>query len=232
MKNLLLFLFFCISYNFSYAQKTEYSVQLGSGFFSFTGNGAATNSYEYSTQFNGNGVGNPLGKKYGFSIFGGGEFKHINKANFLYGAEVNYESLTSKVKIDTAVESFFIYSKTPVNATSYYVNKFLSLSPFIGKRFSHKHLSFDLKAGADLAFLLSNSLKVKYDENATEIVFAKDKKPVIDFRIRAGVCTYFKNIGLGIEYSKGINNWYTNDYQQMNATSSFLRFSIKYLIKK
>lgn len=231
MKNLLLVLILLISSQHSKSQKSEYSYQIGSGFFSYQGGGASKSTYEYHTQFNGNGIGNPYGKKSGFSIFCGFEFKRVNKSNFFYGAQLNYEILTAKNSVDTIVTSYFSYTKTSSNSTAYYRNNMIVLNPFFGKRLYYKKLIIDLNFGIDVGLLLNNNLSVKNNENGQGGEFYKNMKPNVDYRVRGGASIIYKRFGLELQYSKGIKNLYKSSFDEQKATSSFLRYTVKYLIR-
>jgi len=139
----LIFIAFALIYTLTNAsaQKTELKGSLNSGLFAFSGVSAQANTninYDDLTKsgYTNNPYGSDVGLSYGLSL----NIKRITRCNFIFGLDIGYEDLRSKILIDQ-IDGFNGSSTYQNNATgqTYLNNYFLNLYPFVGYRLiSHK----------------------------------------------------------------------------------------------
>ncbi len=222
-----------VSRQFSYAQKTEINFNAYSGLFSFRGDGSSStswinfNPYTSPDKF----TSNPYGKKSEFSYSLELQVQRVTKTKNIYGAGISFETLTSKVAIDTVTQNGFIYWQYSADGKTSLRNTFVTLNPFVGHRFSYRKISFDVLTGFDIAFCLTS----KETGNATasdKTIYTEDNdkaKPSIDFRPRIQIKTQLKKVGLLVGYSLGLTNYQTQNNPK--AYSSYLRLGLSYQLK-
>lgn len=228
----LLILFLNIT-TFSYAQETELSLHLNSGFFSFGGESASNYSHfnlsAVSPQENY--TNNPYGKKSGLSYGLGIQIQRVTARKMFYGFQPSFESLSSKIDIEYAFGDARIEldkGKTILN------HKFINLYPFIGKRYHFIDIiRTDISLGFDLGFCLSAKEKGKgIAVTGEKITTAKERSyPKRDLRPRIELVNHYRNYALSIGYSLGLTN-YTSGYVGANLVnkSRYLRIGFSYLI--
>ncbi|MEO7991714.1 MAG: hypothetical protein ABI663_19330 [Chryseolinea sp.] len=221
---------------FSYGQSTEISVQAGSGLFSFGGESATKTSFLNVSDISSipSYTNNPYGKYSGFSYGFGAQVQRISRSTLIYGLQVSYESLSSKVKIDGAYGKTN-WAPTIEDGETILTNNFVNLNPFIGKRFELKsNVKIDFKFGFDFAACLSS--KEKYDITTTQgdnITGSVERnKPNLDFRSRIEMVNYYKKVGFSIGYSYGLTN-YTSGLVGADRVnqSRYFRLGLSYIIK-
>jgi len=187
-KSFFIFLTLMVSQQFAYGQKTEINFNAYSGLFSFRGEGSSSSSWindnPYSTPEKN--TSNPYGKKSEFSYSLELQVQRVTKTKNVYGIGISFETLTSKVNIDTVTQNGYIYWKYSADGKTALKNTFVTLNPYVGHRYFYRKMSFDILAGFDLAFCLNS----KETGNATAsnksyVTVENDKtKPSIDFRPR------------------------------------------------
>lgn len=229
----LFFIVFALSIfvQFSYGQKIEVNFNAYSGLFSFYGNGATSNSWlnmnpyrspqKYTT--------NVYGKKSGFSYAFELQAQKIAKNKNIYGLGISFETLTSKVNINTITEEGIIYWQYPANGKTTLRNTFITLNPFIGHRFLYHKLTFDLLSGIDLAFCLQSREQGSATNNTKNYNLQSDNKienPLMDFRPRVQFKTQYDKFGFIAGYSFGLVNFQTQN--NTKAYTSFLKLGISY----
>lgn len=224
---------FLVSSQVSYGQKTEINLNAYGGLFSFRGEGSTAttwindNPYITPQKF----TSNPYGQKSEFSYSFELQGQRITKNKNIYGVGIGFETLTSRVSIDTALQEGFMNWKYSADGKATLKNTFLTLNPFVGHRFSYHKVSFDILTGFDLAFCV----KSKEDGNATasnKEVFTSENdksKPLIDFRPRVQIKTQLKQFGVIVGYSLGLTNFQTQ--YNPKAYSSYLRLGLSYQLK-
>ncbi len=157
--------------------------------------------------------------------------QRVTKTKNIYGAGISFETLTSKVAIDTVTENGFIYRQYSADGKTTLQNTFVTLNPFVGQRFSYRKINFDVLVGLDLAFCLKSQEKGNATaRNKTIYTADNDKaKPSIDFRPGIQIKTQFKEAGLLVGYSHGLTNYQTQN--SSSAYSSYLRLGLSYQLK-
>ncbi|HUZ59521.1 MAG TPA: hypothetical protein VMU83_12140 [Hanamia sp.] len=226
-----------ISVQFSYGQKTEINFNVYSGLFSFRGDGATSNSLIISYPFIpplAKFTENPYGRGTGFSYALGLQGQRLSKRKNIYGLEISFEELTSKVNIDRIlISGDFAEIQYPASGETKLKNTFITLNPFVGHRYSYHKITIDLLAGFDLAFCM----KSKEDGNATATtsnighfnVENQRTKPSIDLRPRIQIKTQINKFGFLAGYSLGLTN-YSPQYNS-KAYTSFLQLGLSYQLK-
>jgi hypothetical protein len=217
----------------SYGQKTELNFNAYSGLFSFRGGGATSNSWitAYTPSIPGTYTINPYGKKSDFSYSFELQGQRISRSKNIYGLGVGFETLKSKVNIDTVNGGDFAYFKVAANGKTVLENTFITLNPFVGRQYFYQKMRFDLLAGIDIAFCLKSKEVGKATTNDKDYIMVENDKakPSIDLRPRIQIQTRIKKFGFVAGYSLGLTN-----YQSQNkpkAYSSFLRVGLSYQLK-
>jgi len=229
---LCLAIIFLVSVNFSFGQKTEINFNAYSGLFSFRGNGTATNSSIGCSQFDPIWrTSNPYGQKSGFSYEFELQLQRVSKKHLIYGCGIGFETLQSKVHIDTSIFSAFIVNISPANGTTFLKNTFITVNPYIGHRFSFPKSSFDVLAGIDMGYCLKSS-ELIWSPSGTKVNPDEQNdltKPTIDFRARIQIKTQIKKFGFLAGYSLGVTNYQSQN--NLKAYTSFIRLGLSYQIK-
>lgn len=150
MQRILSVLFWVIGFSVAQGQHSEFSVQAGSGLFSFRGSGAVSQT--------GIAIGdpklvNPYGRSSGLSYGLAGQWQHIDPTGLIAGVQVGYESLTSQSAILYVSGDF---TRNPASGTVHLRNQYINLQPFVGKRFGAGQANLDVTAGVDVAYGLAS----------------------------------------------------------------------------
>lgn len=219
-------------------QKNEYSINAVSGLFSFRGSGAASADWIIDNPQKVPPViytRNPYGKKSAFSYSLELQFQRATNSNIIYGAALSFESLTSKVDIDTVFQNSFAGSVFPARGSTNLRNYFITLNPFAGYRFNKQKINFDFLAGIDLGACVNSREKGKAVDagsiNYFTVVTTDNQisKPAIDIRARMQLKVAYKKYGVLAGYSLGLTNYQRKN--NLKVYSSFIRFGLSYQIK-
>jgi len=202
---LLLFLFTAIIPFTLEAQQLQVHANLNSGFYSFHGSGTESLSRINGASYTNNPYGSKGGLSYGFSV----DVKKITTSKFIYGADLGYEMLRSKVKLD--YDDVIGDIASHFAGRTYLNTSFINLFPFLGRRLNEKGQPFDLIAGLDIGYVLSSKEDgdAKSTDNAQfHVETSVDRKHLnTDFRPRIQLSTDFNRIGCYIGYSYGLKSY-------------------------
>ena len=220
-----------------FAQKTEFRVQLNSGFFSFRGNGSSQSSHILCTneQLSSGYTNNPYGSKMGSSIGVSANLTRTSKHKFLYGTDIGFEIVRSKTDIQSVSTNSTSYSAT---GETFLVNKFINLYPYLGYRLINKKTKLDFTGGLDVAFCLQSKEKgtaIAYN-GTSGILFntSIDRKTInTDFRPRFQIAASYKKMGMYAGYSLGLKNYLSDVLgfpKVYEAYSNYLRLGLTYQI--
>ena len=160
--------------------------------------------------------------------------QRLTKKQNIYGLGIGFESLTSKVRIDSAVQEWDIYLFFPFSAETQLKNTFITLHPFVGHKITKGRLAFTITGGLDISFCLKSQ---ETGKNTSKLLVENDKaKPAIDFRPRLQLKTEYKRFGFLTGYSLGITNYSPGETlyhypNNLKAFSNFLRLGLSYKIK-
>lgn len=225
-----LFLFSLLAPLLSEAQQLEVRASLNSGFFSYMGDGA-----EFVSRINGKAyTNNPYGSRGGLSYGMSLNARKVTKSHFIYGADLGYEMLRSKVKLDYAeleIDVFVDYKgKTFLNTS------FVNLYPYFGSRLNFGGQTLDLVGGLDIGYVLSSREKgeaISQDQAHFHVETSRDRKDVkIDYRPRIQLSTEFDKLGLSIGYSHGLRNYQPSLVGiDADTYSRMLRIGLSYRLK-
>jgi len=219
-----------------FGQKTEYSVALNSGLFSFSGKSVQSTTFMIRSDnlkitYTNNPYGSQKGLCYGLS----GNVKRVSKKGFIVGFDLGFEQLRSKISIDAISgntgTSTYQYAATGKTFTEF---NFINLRPFIGYRLAAKSLNFDISVGFDVGFCL----KAKEDGSASATNGTNYKtstaRKMITTDIRPGLqlAVGYKKFGIYTGYYWGLKNYKAGYIGGTNdAYSRLLRFGVSYLLK-
>jgi hemolysin activation/secretion protein len=217
----------------SFAQKTETRIIFNSGLFSFSGQsaeGATFVNYNATTKsgYTNNSYGSNKALCYGFSL----QRNHITSWNFIFGFDLGYELLRSKILIDEVAD----YDGTsninyPATGKAFLNFGFLNFFPHVGFRIKAKNISFDITGGFELALKLksweSGGAKAS---DGTEIVTSTNNahSNLFDFRRRIQLAVNYKRISPYIGYSVGLVNYSNSSGGANDAFARMLRIGIAY----
>lgn len=239
MKKTFLIITLCVS-SFFFSQHAEISVGVNSGLFSFKGISAVNHSSINASDFSNAYTNNPYGTKSDLALGISLDYKYVLKNNLLWGANVGYENLRSKVNINQVIVNTLAFPATIVigesaaGKTNLIYNN-INFFPYLGYRMAVEKFNFDISAGADLAFILSAKDKGSAT-TANNITYetSLDRKTIsTDFRPRIQLNAQYKKYGLHVGYSFGTVN-YMKDYIGLGdyeAKSRMLRFGLTYQLK-
>lgn len=187
------------------AQQTEFRASLNSGFFSYRGNGAESVSRINNTAYANNPYGSKGGLCYGLSL----NLRRVAKSNFLFGADLSYEMLRSR--IDLKYSDIIGDIASQFEGKTYLNTSFINLFPYIGRRVKVVGQPFDLIGGLDVAYILSAREKgsaMSIDNSQLHIETSIDRKHIkTDIRPRVQLSTDLNKIGFYVGYSYGLRNY-------------------------
>ncbi|RZJ52233.1 MAG: hypothetical protein EOO44_12460 [Flavobacterium sp.] len=235
MKNILTSLFFILILSNTYGQKNELRVSLDSGLFSFSGGSAektsSINAFSSDTGYTNNPYGAKNGLCYGISL----NYKRVTKGNFVFGAGLGYENVSSKVAINAVNEQLISSGINRVDATGKTTLDMntINVNPFFGYRFNAEKLPIDLVAGFDFASILnSKECGDATDTNGMKYTTSVDRKTIsTETRPRIQISTDYKKFGIYLGYSFGLNNYKEGYVGGVNeAYSKIFRFGLTYRV--
>lgn len=230
MKYFYFFLFIVLIPVSSMAQQFEVRASLNSGFYSYRGSGAESVSRINGTSHTNNPYGSRGGLSYGLSL----NLRKVTKSNFILGADLGYEMLRSKVKLDYFDVIGDIASD--FEGRTYLNTSFVNLFPYLGGRFNINKQAFDLVGGIDIAHVLSAKEKgdAKSIDNAQfHIQTSRDRKNMkMDLRPRIQLSTDLDKIGLYVGYAHGVRNYQAGLIgMDVEAYSRMWRVGVTYRLK-
>ena len=214
----------------SMAQQLEVRASLNSGFYSYRGSGAESVSRINGTSYTNNPYGAKGGLSYGLSL----NLRKVTKSNFIFGADLGYEMLRSKVKLDYFDVIGDIASH--FEGRTYLNTSFINLFPYLGGRFNVNKQAFDLVGGLDIAHVLSAKEKgdaKSIDNSQFHIQTSRDRKNMkMDLRPRIQLSTDFGKMGLYAGYAHGVRNYQTGLIgMDVEAYSRIWRVGVTYRLK-
>jgi hypothetical protein len=202
---LILFFFVTLCSLSSRAQQLEIRASLNSGLYAYRGDGAASVSQINSTTYTNNPYGSVGGLSYGLSL----NLRKVTRSNFIFGADLGYEMLRSKVKLKYADVIGDIASE--FEGRTYLNTAFINLFPYLGRRFNINKQRFDLIGGVDIGNVLRSTEKgdaKSVDNSQFHIQTSVDRKMLkSDFRPRIQLSTDFDKFGVYFGYSLGLRNY-------------------------
>ncbi len=215
----------------TFAQKSQVAFHAGTGLFSYGGESATRSSFinlgdvpSVSSYTN-----NPYGKSSAFSYAFGVQLQRFTSKDFIYGIQLSYESLASKLTLDYAYGD--IAWSIREGETTLRTN-FINVFPSIGQRVKLiKGIDSDFLLGADFALALSAEEKYNLTTDQGDKLSGQNARhtPSFDFRPRIEFVTYYQNIGLSIGYSHGLTNYQSNlDGANRQVNARYLRFALSF----
>jgi hypothetical protein len=237
MKKVFFTLITVFVWTITFAQKTEFRVVMNSGLFSFTGKSAeAVSSINYAEAPNSAYTNNPYGSQQGLCYGISGNLKRVSKGNFLFGLDLGYERLRSKIAINL-INGYDGISSYQYNADGRtFLNfNFINLQPFAGYRFAIKPVEFDFTGGLDLGYCLqARESGSATATNGVTYETSRDRKTIsMDIRPRLQLSADYKRFGVYVGYSFGLANYKSGYIGGTNECySRLLRFGVTWLCAK
>lgn len=228
MRNIILIILLFTG-QFSFGQKKQITFQVNSGLFTFGGKSVSSASFMNMSDVGNisDYTNNPYGNRSSFSYGVGIQFQQLTRNNFIYGLQLSYESLSSKLTIDNAYGEI---NWSVENGKTVLTNNFINLFPSIGQKVKlFKGVDSDFLFGSDLGIGLSSTEKYSLTTNQGHKISGTNERelPNIDFRPRIEFVNYYKNFGLSIGYSYGLTNYQSGlDGGDREAKARYLRFGL------
>jgi hypothetical protein len=224
-----------------FGQKTEFRLAFNSGLFSFAGKSSGSTSYINSAtigQLNKLYTNNPYGSQNGLCYGVSGNVKRVTKWRFIYGVDLGYEMLRSKITINEvndyiSTSSVAFNLSYPASGKTYLNFSFINVQPFVGYRFVLKPLHFDITAGLDIGRCLQAKEKGSADASngLTYKTSGARKTKTTDIRPRMQLSADYKKFGAYVGYSVGQVNYKSGYVGGTNESySRILRFGVTYLL--
>lgn len=217
-------------------QGLEIGANLNSGLFSFGGRVAQSTTFiNYSDPSNSGYTNNPYGSRGGISYGASGSLLVKTGGPFVFGADLGYEVLRSKVKIN-GVAGFTGSSSYAYDATGKtFLNcQFITIYPFAGYRIPAGFVSITPMAGVEVGYVLS----IKEDGSITDVNGRKyetslDRKTIkADVRPSVRVAVSHGKVGVYAGYSIGLIGYLTGYTGSENDVHSrMFRFGLSYRVK-
>lgn len=240
MRQLIIFLLLSCQLLLAYSQKTEFSMNIGSGLFFHGGKSAVSrqNITYYIDDFPPfqRYYSNAYGTRPALSLTAGGEVKRISRQGVLFGTGLQYQSLTARSAIDTVFIRGFVQPQDQVldNGYSQVRNEYVCFSPFVGKRFKLSKWVCDIQTGIDIALLFKSREKLQmHADGSSSTVKREIEKKSTDTRLNLSVSMAYKKMSVQLGYHHGISNIavYTYGATPLSAYSRFISLSFAYRIK-
>lgn len=225
----LLLLLACIANSFG--QSTELSVQASSGFFSYGGKSAVSNSY---VSINDAGPGYEVygmfGKKSAFPYGVSFQYQRVTSMRFIMGARLGFDRLSARSDIRAWASNI---SRGITRGKVVIHNNVLQLNPYLGHRATFKKVEVDFTGGLNLGYILSSNYRVTVDPNLAKNKSAKNNliNTNIDFGPTAGISASYKKVGINATYCYGLVNYRRMvDGDNPEVYSRHLRLGVFYRI--
>jgi hypothetical protein len=225
------FLILFLTGDFCLGQQRQLSFHFNSGLFSYGGSSASETSFINVSDVSNisSYTNNPYGKNSSFSYGLGVQFQQLTPKNFIYGLQLSYESLSSKLTIDNAYGEI---TWSVEDGETILTTNFINVFPSIGQRVKlFEEVDTDFLLGFDLGFSISSIEHYRVTTNQGDKISGTNERdaPPIDFRPRLEVINYYKNFGLSVGYSYGLTNHQSDltgaDHE---AKSRYFRFGLSY----
>ena len=233
MRDLIL-LILLLTGQFSFGQKKQITFQANSGLFSFGGESASSTSFMNISDVGSipNYTNSPYGKNSSFSYGFGIQFQQLTAKKFIYGLQLSYESLSSKLTIDNAYGEI---TWSVEDGETILTSNFINIFPSIGQRVNlFKDIDSDFLFGFDFGIGLLSKEKYNLTTNQGHYISGTNERelPNIDFRPRIEFINYYKNFGLSIGYSYGLTNYQSGfEGGDREAKARYLRFGLNYRLR-
>ena len=233
MRDLIL-LILLLTGQFSFGQKKQITFQANRGLFSFGGESASSTSFMNISDVGSipNYTNSPYGKNSSFSYGFGIQFQQLTSKNFMYGLQLSYESLSSKLTIDNAYGEI---TWSVEDGETILTSNFINIFPSIGQRVNlFKDIDSDFLFGFDFGIGLLSKEKYNLTTNQGHYISGTNERelPNIDFRPRIEFINYYKNFGLSIGYSYGLTNYQSGfEGGDREAKARYLRFGLNYRLR-
>ena len=215
-----------------FGQIVEYSIQINSGFFKFSGN-SAENIEQINFNLNNEDgyTNNPYGSEFGLSYGISTSLIKTTKTNLRFGIDLGYEMLRSKIEIDgvwqnngSASVKISATGKTNLNSS------FINLFPRFGYQISNPIYNLYFDGGFDFAYCLA-STEIGYAQSETREYETKRDRKTIDFDVRPRIQIGMTRNRFGgyVGYSKGLINYKSGFAGGTNeAYSELVRIGLTY----
>jgi hypothetical protein len=230
---LLAFLFIVTITNDLFGQRLELTTSINSGLFYYGGQ-SATRSTVTDISYPPFYIKNPYGRNpdlsYGISV----QLQKGTTNNLIYGLQIGYEVLSSKVNLHEVLSEEPVYAWDTSKSFITLSNNFVNFNPYIGHRIAKEKITIDLIAGSDFGFCINSqaNIYVTNSRGDNAVVNTDMEKITLDIRPRVGANLFYKDFGLTLGYSLGLSNYSkTTNESDDRIFSRYLRVGLLYKIE-
>jgi hypothetical protein len=227
--SILLLLF---TYNI-YAQKWETIAELNSGFFHFVGSGVDQTSHINQADPPGhNYTNNPYGSKDGLCYGLGVNLQRVTPFYFVYGLNLNWESLQSKAALEYKDNNQVSWS-----GRTFLRSNFLTITPHLGFKVPCKTFEIEASVGIDFAipvFQAKERGKATSSDGQIVRTNLERSRSLLDLRSSFQLAAYFNRYGLRVGQAIGKFN-YLSGYAGAGTEEIFsrhLKIGLQYRLSK
>jgi len=240
MKNILITIALLITVTGSvFAQHFELSLQAGSAFNKYSGNGTSASSFIIEDGTN-NYTNNPYSSKLTFGYSFNADAKLVAPFGLLAGVQGGYELLKSDMPIDKVEPITFELADNyrpeatfiPAHGTTTLQSNTININPFIGYRINAHLIKIDLMPGVDIALRqkFTDKGQATDNNNNTYKVDQTLDSHNTDVRLRFGVAVILRRFEVTAAYSHGLSNHLSDVMNDNNVQvhSNIIRLGIGY----
>jgi hypothetical protein len=199
------------------AQKKEFSLTAQTGLFRFAGSG--TDNSTFLNVGSNTYTNNPYGNSSAFSFGVGVNFQKVTSQNVIFGLQLKYESLASKIILERAEGDI---AEPLLSGRTIFRNNFISLTPVLGKRFELiKNQKTDILVGLDFSKSIQSTERYSGTTTLGEKISGTKERDILSFDVRPSIqlTQYFGKMGISIGYVYGLANYRSNLAGKTNGAS-------------
>lgn len=236
MKNILLLLLLQLPVLLSFGQKTEITVQVSSGLFSYGGKSVTPNTnafindtppyYQAYT---------PYGERSGFSYGFGVQAQRVTNKNFILGVSVGFDRQSSIAGFDSIGTMGGRYAAE--NGKVSLKNDLIGANPYFGYRSSIRGINVDITAGVNAGFIIRSAFTLNHagipdfssGKNKSENYWISSK---VDLSPSIRLGAEYRRVGVSAAYYHGLVNYMKGlgFRESAQVYSRYLRLGVSYRI--
>ncbi len=211
----------------AYGQSTEYSMQINTGYFYFSGGASPTVFFEGINGVQKSLIEDPYGNNFALSYSVAAQIQRITKKYLILGLQLGTQLLRSRVMINT-IGSLGSNIRGSGKGHALLSMDFINLYPNIGQRFLLPTSVVDLTIGPEIGLNINSREKgMVSDANGQfpETTNYKISEPFAMLRLRSSLTLSFGKWGLTTSYAYGFQNYKVQNYFSGLARDSGKHFS-------
>jgi len=216
----------------AYGQSTEYSMQVNTGYFYFSGGASPTGFFEGISGVQKSLIEDPYGNKFTLSYGVAAQIQRITKKRLILGLQLGTQLLRSRMKLNT-IGGLGVNVVGAGKGHAVLSMGFIDLFPNIGQRFLLPTSVVDLTIGPYIGLNINSREKgMVTDANGKfpETTNYKISEPFAVLRLKSSLTIYFGKWGFTTGYAYGLQNYKVQNYFSSYARDSGKHFSHFFMI--